>query len=97
MHLSKLTLLALISLHLTTRLLACDLCGCYTPRLEVVHEKSSGFYAGIAEQFTHFGTDRFNGDEVDNPTDQHLDSSITQVIGFSPVSQTYCSGTDVVG
>lgn len=80
MHLSKLALLFVLSLHTATRLLACDLCRCATPRLEVVHQKSSGFYAAVAEQFTHFGTDRFNGDEVANPTDQHLDSAITQVV-----------------
>ena len=78
MHLSKITLLSILAL--TSRTFACDLCGCYTPRLEVVHEKPFNFFAGIAEQFTHFGTDRCNGDKVDNPTDQHLDSSITQAI-----------------
>ncbi|MGB8169891.1 MAG: hypothetical protein WCF18_20480 [Chthoniobacteraceae bacterium] len=77
MTFSKITLSALF-LTAATRAFACDLCGCYIPRLQVVHEKPASFYAGIAEQFTHFGTDRFNGDEVDNPTDQHLDSSITQ-------------------
>ncbi len=75
MSLSK-SILAL--LLLTTAARACDLCGCYTPSLEVVHAKIYGFYAGVAEQFTHFGTTRFNGDKVDDPAGQHLDSSITQ-------------------
>jgi hypothetical protein len=44
---------------------------------------TSGPYAAIAEQFTYFGTLQLNGIEVSNPTDQHLDSSITQlVIGY---------------
>ena len=43
----------------------------------------SGFYAAVAEQFTHFGTVQFDGDEIANPTGQRLDSSITQfVIGY---------------
>jgi hypothetical protein len=41
-------------------------------------------YFAVAEQFTHFGTLQFDGDEVENPTGQYLDSSITQlVLGYS--------------
>jgi hypothetical protein len=44
----------------------------------------SHIYLALAEQFTHFGTLQFEGDEVDNPTGQYLDSSITQVVaGYS--------------
>ncbi len=68
---------------------ACDLCGCYTPQLETLsplqaeaaRSWTSGFYGAVAEQFTHFGTLQLEGHEVPNPTDQHLDSSITQLIG----------------
>ena len=43
---------------------ACDLCGCYTPQLEAMPGMESavskswwnGFYGGVGEQFTHFGT-----------------------------------------
>jgi hypothetical protein len=80
MKLFKLTLLSLLSISTASPILACDLCGCYTPRLEVTPEKSYGFYAGASEQFTHFGTDRMNGREVGNPTGQYLDSSNTQVV-----------------
>ncbi len=77
---------------------ACDLCGCYTPQLEALPQSADaalpgaemsagplrGFYTGLAEQFTHFGTLQFEGDEVPNPTGQHLDSSITQLVaGYS--------------
>ncbi len=79
MHLSKFTL-SILLLTAASRAFACDLCGCYRPRLEVVQEQPLPFYAGVGEQFTHFGTDRFNGDEVGNPTGQYLDSSITQFI-----------------
>ena len=41
-------------------------------------------YFAIAEQFTYFGTLQLDGDEVDNATGQHLDSSITQAVaGYS--------------
>lgn len=59
---------------------ACDLCGCYTPTLQVVHEKPYGFYAGVAEQFTHFGTERLDGVKQSNPAGEYIDSSITQFV-----------------
>lgn len=71
---------------------ACDLCGCYTPQLETLPQWeptaslehgvswTSGLYGAVAEQFTHFGTLQFDGDEVDNPVNQYLDSSITQLV-----------------
>jgi len=72
---------------------ACDLCGCYTPQLEATTSREGepfgpgwlrGAYGAVAEQFTHFGTVQVDGDEVGNPTDQHLDSSITQLVaGYS--------------
>jgi len=49
------------------------------------NEKNSlaGFYAAVAEQFTHFGTLQFDDREVANPTGQRLDSSVTQfVMGY---------------
>src|SRR6476620_12081499 len=82
--LGRLLVVALTFFPLAVR--ACDLCGCYTPQLESMpNEKNSltGFYAAVAEQFTHFGTLQFDDDEVANPTGQRLDSSITQfVIGY---------------
>ena len=80
MNFSKLTLLSLISISTAAPALACDSCGCYTPTLEVTHEKPWGFYAGASEQFTHFGTDRQDGSKVGNPTGQYLDSSNTQIV-----------------
>ena len=41
----------------------------------------SGLYGAVAEQFTYFNTVQIDGREVANPTDQHLDSSITQLVG----------------
>jgi hypothetical protein len=79
-------------LPLADRAMACDLCSCYTPQLETLSSADglasgrswswlSGAYGAVAEQFTHFGTLQMDGHEVGNPTDQHLDSSITQLVG----------------
>lgn len=69
----------------------CDLCGCYSPKFEA-HEGVLGFPTGdsqrgwfgaLSEQFTHFGTLQLGGSEVDDPTGQRLESSITQmVVGY---------------
>ena len=64
------------------RTFACDLCGCAI----VNHpwEPRSGLYFGAAEQFTHFNTIQIDGHEIDNPADQYLDSSNTQLfLGYS--------------
>ena len=80
MKLSSFALLSILSLSISSRLQACDLCGCYTPTLEVAHENPYGFYGGVAEQFTHFGTERYNGDKQPNPAGEFIDSSITQIV-----------------
>lgn len=65
------------------QIFACDVCDIYTAT-DAQGESKRGFFLGVAEQFTHFGTLQFEGSEVPNPTSQHLDSSITQaVIGYS--------------
>lgn len=74
---------------LTLSAQACDLCGCYTPQMETLSAPdltgsqswASGLYGAVAEQFTYFGTVQIDGREVGNPADQHLDSSITQLVG----------------
>src|SRR3954471_14861229 len=87
---------ALVGLLLmaAARVRACDLCGCYTPQMETTlqarpfdqRDITSGrtgatrFYAAVSEQFTHFGTLQFDGEEVANPTGQYLDSSVTQLV-----------------
>ena len=77
MNLCKLTLLSFFA---AVPAFACDLCGCYTPQIEVVHENPYGFFAGVGEQFTHFGSVRVDGRKVENPTGQYLDSSNTQLV-----------------
>jgi hypothetical protein len=74
----------LLLLTVSGSAMACDLCGCYTPTLEVVHEKSYGFYAGVTEQFTDFNTERLDGAKQPNPAGEYIHSSITQfVVGAS--------------
>ena len=58
--------------------LSCDLCAVYSAN-QAHGERGEGFFAGFAEQFTHFGTLQLDGTEVSNTADQRLDSSITQL------------------
>ena len=56
----------------------CDLCAIYSAT-QAQGEAGKGVFAGIASQFTHFGTVQVDGKEVDNPSGQRLDSSVSQV------------------
>jgi len=81
---------ALILFPLATR--ACDLCGCFTPQLNAMPNEGmspSGFYAAVAEQFTHFGTVQFEADEIANPSGQRLDSSITQFVVGDDINERF--------
>ncbi len=57
--------------------LACDLCSVYAA-MEAQGGSGRGFLAGVAEQFTHFGTVQDNGHEVPGEG-QYIDSSISQL------------------
>src|SRR5881296_1054795 len=57
---------------------ACDLCAIYSAA-QARGEVGQGPFAGVAEQFTHFGTVQIDGERVGNPSGQYLDSSISQV------------------
>jgi len=59
-------------------LLGCDLCSVYSAS-RALGDIGSGPFAGVAEQYTHFGTLQFEGSEQPNPAGQYLDSSISQV------------------
>ena len=62
---------------------ACDMCSIYSSP-EAGHPSGPGFFAGVAEQFTHFGTLQDNGQRIDNTLyRQRIDSSITQIfVGY---------------
>jgi hypothetical protein len=57
---------------------ACDLCSIYSAS-QGRGEAGSGVFAGVAEQFTYFGTVQVDGHKVSNPSGQYLDSSVSQV------------------
>jgi hypothetical protein len=64
------------------RAAGCDICAIYTATEQ--RETRPGFTVGIAEQYSHFGTERLDGEEVHLPADEHMDSSITQfLIGYA--------------
>lgn len=57
---------------------SCDLCAIYAAS-RARGDLGSGPFAGVAEQFTHFGTLQLDGREEPNPAGQYLDTSISQV------------------
>lgn len=57
---------------------ACDLCSVYSAA-QAHGDIGKGFFAGVSEQFTHFGTVQERGREIENPAGQYLDSSISQL------------------
>ena len=62
---------------------ACDLCSVYSAN-EAHGDLVKGFYSGVAEQFTHFGTMQQDGEKVPNEAGQRMNSSITQLmIGYN--------------
>ena len=63
---------------LATPAFACDLCAVYSAA-QAHGEIGKGFFAGIAEQFTHFGTLQEDGRKVPNPVGQYENSSISQL------------------
>ena len=75
---------------------ACDLCGCYTPQLNTMPQMNytllpwaRGCYGAVGEQFTRFGTLQLDGEEVANPTDQYLNSSITQIVAGYQINSRF--------
>ena len=61
-----------------TSVQACDSCAVYSA-MQAHGEIGTGFFSGVAEQFTHFGTMQEDGREVQNEVGQYLDSSISQI------------------
>ena len=57
---------------------ACDLCAFYSAN-QARTDVGEGPFLGVAEQFTHFGTVQVDGHEVSNPSDQYMDSSVSQL------------------
>jgi hypothetical protein len=57
---------------------SCDICAIYSAS-QARGETGHGPFAGVAEQFTYFGTVQVDGEKVPNPSGQYMDSSISQV------------------
>jgi hypothetical protein len=63
--------------------LACDLCSIYSAA-QAHGEIGEGVFAGVAEQFTHFGTLLQDGSKIENTEGQYLNSSISQLfVGYN--------------
>jgi hypothetical protein len=75
----KLQAVAILTAACAPSLFACDLCAVYSAA-ESRGEIGRGVFAGVAEQFTHFGTLQEDGRPVSNEAGQRLDSSITQLL-----------------
>jgi len=60
---------------------ACDLCSVYTAGM--AHGETSGWFAGISEQFTRYDELRDEGHTLHDDSGQYLDSFITQLfVGY---------------
>jgi hypothetical protein len=73
---------------LSTPAVACDVCAVYVST--EMSESRTGFSLGVAEQFTHFGTLQLGGEEVANPANEHMESSITQLLfSYAPIPRLH--------
>ena len=70
---------ALLLVNLTP-VSACDVCAIYSAQ-QAQGGNGKGWFGGVAEQFTHFGSLQDSGHRIDNDVNQHLDSSVTQIFG----------------
>jgi hypothetical protein len=70
-------LLALLAMG-TPSARACDLCAIYGA-MEAQGRSGQGFFGGVAEQYTHFGTFQSGGHDAPNPDGERLNSLISQV------------------
>jgi len=74
---------AVLAVAAAQSLSACDLCAVYSVA-QAQGQIGKGFSAGVAQQFTHFGTLQDSGEEVPDEVGQTLDSSISQLfVGYN--------------
>src|SRR5262249_54098976 len=71
-------IVVILILGLAGSSVACDLCAIYSAT-QAQGEAGKGPFAGVAEQFTYFGTTQLAGQEVPNEIGQYLSSSISQL------------------
>jgi hypothetical protein len=77
--LSTLVRLIIVGLFGATTLSACELCAIYSAN-NAHGEFTSGFTFSVAEQFTRFGTELFDDQEITRANPDFLDSSITHLV-----------------
>src|SRR5881394_1493497 len=74
---------AILTGGLAASVSACDICAIYSAS-EARGEVGKGAFAGLSEQFTHFGTVQVDGKKIEDPSGQYLNSSISQVfVGYN--------------
>ena len=77
-----LVLLQLTILALSRPIQACDVCAIYTATEQ--RESRTGPRLGIAEQYTHFGTEQLGGKHITLPATEYADSTATQfLLGYA--------------
>jgi hypothetical protein len=82
------TAVGILICGLSAPALACDICAVYVST--EMSESRTGFSLGVAEQFTHFGTLQLDGKEVPNPANEHLESSVTQLLfSYAPIPRLH--------
>jgi hypothetical protein len=74
----KVSLSVLLAAACAQPMMACDLCSIYAAT-EAQGGSGTGFFAGVAEQFTYFNTFQVDGHEVENVGNQYINSSMSQV------------------
>ena len=74
----KILIPAVLAAACAQPLLGCDLCAVYAAT-EAQGGGGKGFFGGVAEQFTRFGTLQDEGRRVPNTFGQYIDSSVSQV------------------
>jgi hypothetical protein len=62
---------------------ACDICA-IASSATTLQQTQSGFYLGLSEQFTRYGTLQFDNEKTSNPLNQFMNSSVTQMfLGYN--------------
>jgi hypothetical protein len=74
----KILLPAVLAAACAQPMFACDLCAIYAAA-QAQGGSGAGFYGGLAEQFSYFGTLQDSGNKVPNLIDQHIHSSVSQL------------------
>ena len=82
--------LALVALLLAGRpvALSCDLCAIYGA-MEAQGTSGQGFFGGVAEQYTYFGTFQSGGHDAPNPDGERLNSLTSQAFVGYNVSERF--------